>query len=116
MIPDTNLRRRPREIHPEVLSHAQSSVRPESSTVEIGLNAAIAAVIDDEPVALVVRDETEEPGSADGLPSGPFSPVDHRTLESGLRATIDILRSCLISHALGNILTGRKRHKPEKSK
>jgi hypothetical protein len=52
------------------------------------LNAAIAAVIDDEPVALVVRDEAEEPGALDGLPSGPFSPVDHRTLESGLRAWV----------------------------
>jgi hypothetical protein len=88
MIPETNLRRRPREIHPEALPHAQNGVRPDSSAVEIGLNAAIAAVIDDEPVALVVRDEAEEPGSADGLPSGPFSPVDHRTLESGLRAWV----------------------------
>ena len=64
------------------------TARGRNAAVEIGLNAAIVAVIDDEPVALVVRDEAEEPGSADGLPSGPFSPVEHRTLESGLRAWV----------------------------
>ncbi|WP_072397382.1 NAD regulator [Hyphomicrobium sp. CS1GBMeth3] len=62
--------------------------RSEPARVEIGLNAAIVAVIDDEPVALVIRNETENGGS-DGLPFGPFSPVVHRTLESGLRTWVE---------------------------
>ena len=58
-----------------------------AARVEIGLNAAIVAVKADEPMALVVRDEAD--GSVlDGLPFGPFSPLEHRTLESGLRAWV----------------------------
>lgn len=58
------------------------------SAVEIGLNAAIVAVRDNEPVALVVRGEADAIGATDGLPFGPFSPRDHRTLEGGLRAWV----------------------------
>ena len=60
--------------------------RSEAAAVGIGLNAAIAAVIDDEPVALVVREEGD--GVTEGLPFGPFSPVEHRTLEGGLRSWV----------------------------
>lgn len=62
------------------------SLRPELAAVEIGLNAAIVAVNADEPMVLVVRDEAD--GAVDGLPFGPFSPLQHRTLDSGLRAWV----------------------------
>jgi hypothetical protein len=45
-------------------------------------------VIDDEPVVLVIRNEGD-PSGVDGLPFGPFSPVAHRTLESGLRTWVE---------------------------
>ena len=59
----------------------------EATPVEIGLNAAIVSVSNDEPVVLVVRNQNETNG-ADGLPYGPFSPFDHRTLEIGLRSWV----------------------------
>jgi len=58
------------------------------STVEVGLSAAIIAVRDDEPEVLTVRSEQGPRMPFDALPSGPFSPVDHRTLESGLRSWV----------------------------
>ena len=58
------------------------------AAVEIGLNAAIVAVLDNEPVALVVRDAPDSSGATEGLPFGPFSPRDHRTLEGGLRTWV----------------------------
>ena len=58
------------------------------AAVEIGLNAAIVAVRDNEPVVLVVRSAPDSAGATDGLPFGPFSPRDHRTLEGGLRAWV----------------------------
>jgi hypothetical protein len=45
--------------------------------IEIGLNAAIVAVADRQPLILVVNGNT--------LPFGPFDPVAHRTFEMGLR-------------------------------
>jgi hypothetical protein len=49
--------------------------------VAIGLSAAIVSVVDDDPSVLVVH-----PGHGDdALPFGPFDPIAHRTLESGLR-------------------------------
>lgn len=62
--------------------------RPETASVEIGLNAAIVAVSENEPVVLVVREEAETLGATDGLPFGPFSPLRHRTLDIGLRAWV----------------------------
>jgi len=50
-------------------------------TVEIGLSAAIVSVAEEKPQVLVVQ----HGGARDGLPFGPFDPVRHRTLESGLR-------------------------------
>jgi hypothetical protein len=58
---------------------------PPQTPVEIGLNAAIVAVADNEPLVLAVRDAGED---TDGLPFGPFSPLSHRTLESGLRGWV----------------------------
>lgn len=61
--------------------------RPPSANVEIGLNAAIVAVTDDEPVVLAVP-QKDGGQAVDGLPFGPFSPREHRTLEIGLRAWV----------------------------
>lgn len=58
------------------------------ASVGIGLNAAIVAVLGNEPVALVVRSEVDNVGATDGLPFGPFNPREHRTLESGLRSWV----------------------------
>lgn len=69
----------------------QSSVRGllrERASVEIGLNAAILAVRDNEPLVLVVRPDGEARIGIDALPYGPFSPVEHRTLEGGLRSWV----------------------------
>jgi hypothetical protein len=60
----------------------------EHASVGIGLNAAIIAVSDNEPVALVVRGEPNSIGATDALPFGPFNPREHRTLEGGLRAWV----------------------------
>jgi hypothetical protein len=60
----------------------------EVAAVEIGLNAAILAVRKDEPVALVVRPQGETVQVSDSLPFGPFSPLEHRTLEIGLRTWV----------------------------
>ena len=52
--------------------------------VAIGLSAAIVSVVDDSPSVLVVH-----PGKGDdALPFGPFDPIEHRTLESGLRTWV----------------------------
>lgn len=68
--------------------HVPSSPRLETQAVEIGLNAAIVAVQHDEPVVLVVRDDPDSAGACDGLPFGPFSPLEHRTLDIGLRSWV----------------------------
>lgn len=60
----------------------------ETGGVAIGLNAAIVAVRRDEPVVLIVREKPDSAGATDGLPYGPFSPIEHRTLEMGLRSWV----------------------------
>jgi hypothetical protein len=55
--------------------------------IEIGLTTAIVAVKEDEPRVLVA--EGEKKGNPAGLPSGPFDPLAHRTLEMGLRAWVE---------------------------
>ena len=53
--------------------------------VSIGLSAAIVSVAEERPSVLAVTNpETGE----DALPFGPFDPIRHRTLESGLRAWV----------------------------
>ena len=49
--------------------------------VSIGLSAAIVSVAEERPSVLVVQ----HPGAEDALPFGPFDPLNHRTLDSGLR-------------------------------
>jgi hypothetical protein len=53
--------------------------------IELGLNAAIVMVRDQQPHILVARPGTAGPGTWDALPFGPFAPRAHRTLEIGLR-------------------------------
>lgn len=73
-----------------------------STGTAIGLTAVILAVTDETPRVLVVRRMSHhlatpaqrgstEPGSdsPDTLPFGPFDPVRHRTLESGLRQWVE---------------------------
>lgn len=85
MISDANLKRRAKEPSADApIARVRSLSEP--AQVEIGLNAAIVAVIDDEPVALAVR-ENDDP-QTEGLPFGPFSPRLHRTLEMGLRSWV----------------------------
>jgi hypothetical protein len=54
-------------------------------SVEIGLSAAIVSVANEKPQVLVVR----HPGRRDALPFGPFDPLQHRTLETGLRSWVN---------------------------
>jgi hypothetical protein len=54
----------------------------QSPPIEIGLQAAIVAVADQQPLILVVSSGPREP---DNLPYGPFDPQVHRTFEAGLR-------------------------------
>jgi hypothetical protein len=55
---------------------------PAKHVVSIGLSVAIVSVADDEtPTVLVVH----HAGREDALPFGPFDPLNHRTLDSGLR-------------------------------
>ncbi len=53
--------------------------------VAIGLNAVLAAVEDERPKVLCLRD----PDDAFGLPYGPFDPARHRTFEIGLREWVE---------------------------
>ncbi len=55
------------------------------NVVRIGLSAAIVSVADEQPRVLVVHHEA----GGDGLPFGPFDPLRHRTLESGLRTWVN---------------------------
>jgi hypothetical protein len=88
MVSDANVRRRVYERDTDVRDDHHIAARSEPAAVEIGLNAAIIAVIDDEPVVLVIRTDAEAAGQ-DSLPFGPFSPIAHRTFEGGLRAWVE---------------------------
>src|SRR6187397_315401 len=51
--------------------------------IELGLNAAIVTVREQQPHILVVRSGTAGTDPWDALPFGPFAPRAHRTLEIG---------------------------------
>ncbi|ODA67293.1 hypothetical protein A7A08_02040 [Methyloligella halotolerans] len=57
--------------------------------IELGLNAAIVTVREQQPQILVVRPGAVGSGEFDALPFGPFSPREHRTLEIGLRSWVE---------------------------
>ena len=61
------------------------SVRSGDAPIEIGLNAAIVSLEKDQPQILIVHAAGRSEHIWDGLPYGPFTPLDHRTLEIGLR-------------------------------
>ena len=54
---------------------------PAEHVVSIGLSVAIVSVAEERPSVLVVHHS----GAEDALPFGPFDPLNHRTLDSGLR-------------------------------
>ena len=54
------------------------------NVVRIGLSAAIVSVEEEQPRVLVVHHQSQ----SDALPFGPFDPLGHRTLESGLRSWV----------------------------
>lgn len=68
------------------MSEAPGAPSPSANTVAVGLNAAIVAVADLAPLILVVRQADIE--TPDSLPSGPFDPIAHRTMEIGLRTWV----------------------------
>ena len=53
--------------------------------VAIGLSAAIVSVAEERPCVLVVKHPDD---NGDALPFGPFDPLQHRTLEIGLRTWV----------------------------
>ena len=55
--------------------------------LEVVLNAAIVAVVDDNPC--ILRVPGAPPELADALPWGPFDPLAHRTMEIGLRRWVE---------------------------
>ncbi len=57
--------------------------------VEIGLTAAIVSVDGDNPRILVVKSGDGAPHARAALPFGLFAPLEHRTLEIGLRAWVE---------------------------
>lgn len=59
------------------------------SEVIIGLNAVVIAVSEAQPRVLVVRAPVPGKGANDALPSGPFHPTAHRTLEIGLLSWVE---------------------------
>lgn len=58
-----------------------------SSKIEIGLNAAIIAMVENTPAILKISDNRFD--NLDALPFGPFDPLEHRTMESGLRKWVE---------------------------
>jgi len=54
------------------------------NVVRIGLSAAIVSMVDENPCVLVVHHDK----GPDALPFGPFDPLKHRTIETGLRSWV----------------------------
>jgi hypothetical protein len=85
----TNLGRRLIEREPTAMAKPLPAVAPSADQVEIGLTAAVVAVIEDEPkVLLVERGRTADGSKLLQLPTGMFSPSTHVTLEAGVRSAI----------------------------
>jgi len=56
---------------------------PDNTQMEIGLNAAIVAIVEGNP--LILRVMKKKGAAPDALPYGRFDPFEHRTMEEGLR-------------------------------
>ena len=65
--------------------HLDAENESSDPKIELGLNAAIVTVREQQPHILVVRPGTAGSGAWDALPYGTFAPRAHRTLEIGLR-------------------------------
>jgi len=79
--------------------------------IEIGLTTAIVAVKEDEPRVLVAEGEKKD--NPAGLPSGPFDPLSHRTLEIGLRAWVQAQTALNVAYVEQLYTFGdRGRHAP----
>jgi hypothetical protein len=74
--------------HSVRIAEARPSHEPALTPIEIGLTAAIVAVVADEPLILVAGEAADGEPRA-GLPFGPFDPLAHRTFEIGLRAWVE---------------------------
>jgi hypothetical protein len=61
----------------------------ETGGIELGLNAAIVSVRDYQPHIVCVDARDTDGAVRDSLPFGPFTPLEHRTLEIGLRAWVE---------------------------
>jgi hypothetical protein len=65
--------------------HLDAETERTDPKIELGLNAAIVTVREQQPHILVVGPGTASSGTFDALPYGTFAPRAHRTLEIGLR-------------------------------
>ena len=65
--------------------HLAAATESTDPRIELGLNAAIVTVREQQPYILVVQPGTAGSGAWDALPFGTFAPRAHRTLEIGLR-------------------------------
>jgi hypothetical protein len=70
-------------------SPAHLNTPTDENVVVVGLTAAIVAVEGNTPCALIVEPPPAAKEKALALPSGPFDPHAHRTLESGLRQWVE---------------------------
>ncbi len=71
---------------------ASTSRKDTATSIEIGLNAAIVAAGEDEPLILAVNPGNASPGKGaepESLPFGLFDPLRHRTMEIGLRSLVE---------------------------
>ncbi len=57
--------------------------------IEIGLHATVVAVEKNRPLVLIVPGTRPDEENLAGLPFGPFDPLKHRTLETGMRTWVE---------------------------
>ena len=82
-----------------------------SNAIEIGLNAAVVAMSGSDPA--ILRVPGEDAHFADALPSGPFDPRRHRTIEIGLRGFVEEQTGLRLGHVEQLYTFGdRGRHQP----
>ncbi len=87
----------PKRQHQEPSSPSSDAARTaHSRNIIVGLNAVIITIQEETPYVLVVRhteaadtDSRTDNTASYGLPFGPFDPIQHRTLEIGLRRWVE---------------------------
>ena len=62
-------------------------MKGKGSTIEIGLNAAVTSTVENNPVILRIKGDSST--KSDSLPYGKFDPLEHRTMEAGLRQLVE---------------------------